>query len=334
MQVPSEVWLNILEYTNISKDVKEFVSLRSVCRLFYDICTDIGTPINYHWETLQALSPLFAQTTNYMSFKKPLTKDLIVPEKIRNLRFPGSGDPNVTITGNYLDELQVINSVGKDNLRSLPKIRFRKIKSLISTGFDIQEDTFLPSAELEELYLGDAEFRNLPTSFFQSLRVLSFSYFSRPILSVNNFSNLVVISTANLQNLTFQHLPKLMLLQDCSLGENFFNKTVTVISKEKSADQNYTCTENTRFYADKRRNYVVIVNNFNRKYAHFLPKERFLLEILGLWPWHEPYLLAWIKHMQVKDSTIRIKRNHMGFRTNSLEDSLRRELPLLEVTST
>ena len=333
MEFPPEVWTVILEHTNVSREVKEFVSMRSVCRMFYDICAGIGTPINYSYETLQALSPYFTQITNCMSLKKPLTQDLTVPKKIKRLKFYNSGDPNLRISGDYLDSLEIQGYIEKSKPRSLPKIRFRKIKRLVFRSFELEEDTFLPSMEVEQLCMGEIDLERLSPPFVQNLRSLSFDYCQSPVLSGNNFSNLVVIANADLQSLTSEHLPNIMLLQRCKINRNFFIKAVTMVSKDRDNERAYTCIESTRFYTGMKRDYVAIVNNFKKEHVHLLPpRESFSLRVAGVWPWDENKLVSWIEHMEEKGSTISIERGYLGVQDSRLENHIRRKFSQIKIS--
>jgi hypothetical protein len=342
MEFPPEVWTVILEYTDVARDVKEFASMRSVCRMFYDICTGIGTPIDYPYETLEVLSPYFTQVSNCMSLKKPLTKDLTLPKKIRNLKFTNSGDRNLTITGDYLDNLQIQGYIEKNKPRFLPKVRFRKVKRLFFGNFEIEKDTFLPSMKVEQLSVGEVNLEQcqviLSPPFVQNLRSLSLHYFQSPILSAGTFSNLVVIANADLQNLTTEHLPNIILLQRCKINRNFFSKAVTVVSKDQDKNRNYTCIESTRFYTGMERDYVLILNNFKMEYANLLPpRETFSLRVAGIWPWDQSELVSWIKYMDGEKehkqsySTVRIEKGYLGVQDTWLENHLRRKFPWIEV---
>ncbi|SOB74228.1 hypothetical protein BQ9231_00345 [Cedratvirus lausannensis] len=344
MEFPPEVWTVILEYTDVSEDVKEFVSMRSVCRMFYDICTGIGAPIDYPHETLQALSPYFTQISNCMALRKPLTKDLTVPKKIKRLKFYNSGDANLTVSGDYLDTLEIQGYIEKSKPRSLPKVRFRKVKRLIFRSFELKEESFLPSMDVEQLYMGEVDLDQckviLSPPFVQNLRSLSFDYFQSPALSGNNFSNLVVIANADLQNLTSEHLPNVILLRRCKITRNFFIKAVTMVSKDRDIERAYTCIESTRFYTGMDRDYVAIVNNFKQEHVHLLPpRESFSLRVAGVWPWDENKLISWIGHMEEKDSTISIEKgsrqvgasSNFGVQDARLETRIGRKFPQIKI---
>ncbi|SHO33336.1 Hypothetical protein with Leucine-rich repeat [Cedratvirus A11] len=339
MEFPPEVWLNILEYTNVPRDVKEFTSMRSVCRMFCDLCVKVGAPIDRSYETMQALSPVFAQTSNYMSLKKPLTKDLVVPERIRRLKFVNSGDPNLTIGGDYLDYLEVTGFIDdRKHPCFLPKLRFRKITRIRLGDFKMTEDTFLSSMFVEDLWIDRCDVQVcavlFASAFAQNLRKLRFSYFQCPRLTANLFSNLVIIASANLKDLTLDHLPKVMLLEQCKLRKSFFNKPCSVLSKDRETGEYYHCIEEDRFYAEMKRYYVIPLCNFDIRNVHLLPKESFSIIVDGIRDEHVGRLVGWMRYTdEKKNSSLEINRGYFGVKRNILEKRTRKQLSWIKITN-
>jgi hypothetical protein len=112
MQFPEEVWFNILHHTDVSRDVKEFITIRSVCRMFHDLCTRIETPIDDKYERLQARTPCFARTIDYVFFKKPLIKQ---SKFVRRRRFIVCEDLDKRVSEERIDTLAIKSLLEKIN---------------------------------------------------------------------------------------------------------------------------------------------------------------------------------------------------------------------------
>lgn len=338
MELPSEVWLNILEYTDVCRDVREFASARSACRMFYALCFKVGTPIERSYETMQALAPLLAQSTNFMSLTKPLTKDLVVPERIKSLRVTNSGDSTLTISGDCLDYLEIAGFIDdRKHPCFLPQLRFTKIKRVRLGDFKLTESTFLPSCVVYDLWLEkyDEQYCDslFASPFAQNLLKLHFSYFQRPELTPNLFSNLVIIHNANLKYLTLDHLPKIMLLVQCKLRKSFFNKPCTVLSKDRDDSKYYECIEEDRFYTGMERYYIVPLCNFDSRNVHLLPKESFTIKVDGIRDKDAGRLIGWMRHTdEKKNSSLEINKGYFGVKRNILEKRTRKQLPWIHIT--
>jgi hypothetical protein len=307
--------------------------------MFCDLCVKVGAPIDRSYETMQALSPVFAQTTNFMSLKKPLTKDLVVPERIRNLKFVNSGDRNLTVSGECLDSLIVGGFIDDRKYPCfLPKLRFRKVTKIRLGDFNLTQDTLLPSIQVEELWVDKCNEhcdKLFASAFVQNLKKLWVSPSQRFCLKPNLFSNLVIIQNVDLKDVTLDHLPKVMLLVRCKLRKSFFNKPCSVLSKYREDGNCFECIEEDRFYAEMERLYVIPLCNFDIRNVHLLPRERFSLTVDGIRNEDAGRLVGWMRHTdEKKNSTLEINRGYFGVKRNILEKRTRKQLPWIKITNT
>nr|WIL02842.1 hypothetical protein Cbor_318 [Cedratvirus borely] len=264
MNYSTEVCLAILEQTKIAENVKLFTKFRSVCRLFHDLSARIGTPIVYSYETLSCLRPDIAHVTNYMFFSKPLSQNLVVPDKVKKLQFTPSGDPNVAVSGGHLNNLTITGYI-RDKKRFIPKLLFKSIDTLYIGDFDLQADC-LPPTQVNHLHAcGSTEakaFRTYLASVCSNLQTLKLYSGHRPLVEENIFSNLVCIYNANLGELSLENFPKLLVMVNCKVYKPFFSKTCNLICKVHDGDKMSTCTRRSTF-PDKTDHYLImLLDNF------------------------------------------------------------------------
>ncbi|SHO33363.1 Hypothetical protein BQ3484_295 [Cedratvirus A11] len=264
MHCSSQVYFTILQNTDIPNNAKAFVKFRSVCRLFRDLSTNIGTPIVYSYETLSCLRPDMAHITNYMFFSKPLSQNLVVPDKVRKLQFTPSGDPNVVVSGGHLNNLTITGYI-RDKKRFLPKLLFESIDTLYIGDFDLQEHC-LPPTQVKHLHAcGSTEakaFASYLASVCSNLQSLKLYSGHRPLVKENIFSNLVCIYNTDLGELSIENFPKILVLVNCKVYKPFFSKTCNLICKVHEGDKTSICRTRSTF-PDKTDHYLVmLLDNF------------------------------------------------------------------------
>lgn len=204
--------------------------------------------------------------------------------------------------------------------------------------FKLTENTLLLSTKIEDLWIDkyDAQHCNtlFASAFAQNLLKLHFSHFPRPKLEPNLFSNLVIVHNVNLEKLTLNHLPKVMLLVQCKLNKTFFSKPCTVLSKRWEESKNYECIEDDRFYTGMERYYIIPLCNFDIRNAYLLPREQFSIVVDGIRNKDAGPLIGWMRHTdEKKNSTLEIKKGYFGVKRNILEKRTKRQLPWIKITS-
>lgn len=255
-----QVYLFILENTDCSSNLEAFIKLRSVCRLFYQLSHSIGAPIKYSYETLRALSPRLAQTTNYMLLNKFISVNVSVPERITDLEF-SSGSPEITISGNYLHNLIVDSRA--TNL--LPKMCFDRVDNLEMQ--DLEQGDKISISFLKHLciknYTQWSKFTSFISAFSHSLESLRLSVGQNYAIGCEDvFTNLVFLENFNPEEKNMENFPKATFFVDCFLPKDFFNKPYGLLYRNSKEEPCLEYIESENFEGEIISDLVLVLDNF------------------------------------------------------------------------
>ncbi|SOB74193.1 hypothetical protein BQ9231_00310 [Cedratvirus lausannensis] len=272
------VYFVLLEQTDVTRNVKTFTKLRSVCRLFYDLSHKLGTPLRYSHESLQALSPRFLQTTNYIWLTRTITEDISVPRRIKRLEFTTSGDPSLKVSGSSLDVLMVDSHARIGEPNYIPKLCLDRVDTLRVRNADFQEESSLSVKHLRVSNTDTGTLKTFLISQAATLETFKITAF-RPHVSVDDdnifcskqiFTNLVCVKNVDLRNLTLDNLPKIVFLFDCMIDADFINKPCDLLYGGFREEYSSSCKDN--FQASFGYDMVLILDNFNKEYNKLVQK--------------------------------------------------------------
>nr|WIL03765.1 hypothetical protein Cplu_315 [Cedratvirus plubellavi] len=286
------VYFVLLEQTDVTRNVKTFTKLRSVCRLFYDLSHKLGTPLRYFYESLQALSSRFLQTTNYMWLTRTITEDISVPRRIKRLEFTTSGNPSLKVSGSSLDVLIVDSQARRGEPNYIPKLCLDHVDTLRVRNADFQESSHSVvrfmchrhiNLTVKHLRVSNTDTSTLKTFLISqaaTLETFKITAF-RPHVSIDDdnifcskqiFTNLVCVKNVDLRNLTLDNLPKIVFLFDCMIDADFVNRPCDLLCGGFGKGEEYSSSCKDNFHASFGYDMVLVLDNFNKEYNKLVQK--------------------------------------------------------------